>query len=60
MLNLKLTRAVISSKARNLLDSSTYVILFLPTIWRKQHFAAIWWFKRFLATLEMTTLWLFC
>jgi len=34
MLNSKITLVVISSKARNLLDSSTYVILFLLDVYR--------------------------
>ncbi len=56
MLNSKVNLVVISSEARNLLNSGTYTITFLLAICRKQHIAAICGFKRFLATLEMTTL----
>ncbi len=34
MLNSKMDFVVISSVARNLLDSSTYAILFLPGVYR--------------------------
>jgi len=60
MLNSKLTFAVISSEARNPLDSSTYALPFLLAKCRKLHIAAIGGFKRFLATLEMTIRGLFC
>jgi len=60
MLNLNLTFAVISSEARNLLNSSIYAIPLLYAICWKHLIAAICGIRRFLATLEMTTLWLFC
>jgi len=34
MLHSKITHVVISSEARNLLDSSTYAIMFLPVVFR--------------------------
>ncbi len=55
MLNSKINHAVISSEARNLLDSSTYAITFLHADSRCYYFADILGFKGFLASLEMTT-----
>jgi len=49
----KILLIVISSVARNLLDSSTYDIMFLPADCQQKYFAAIWGFKRFLASLPM-------